>query len=165
LFFDKVKNLTLYHTTIKESCEYYFPNVNSLTILPSEKYYKPILGAQAIKSLKQIVNLLNLKHLNISLKFRIKDSFVFLKILNESPQLSSIRISVHALQQFFNNSNLCECLNKMIKTLDIYKYASSSFKYRYQLEEFCEVFSNLEELKCNIDQAKDLLYLLNHLPK
>jgi hypothetical protein len=53
----------------------------------------------------------------------------------------------------------------MIRKLDIYKYHSSSFKYRYQLEEFCRIFSNLEQLKCNIDQTNDLLYLLNHLPK
>ncbi len=32
-------------------------------------------------------------------------------------------------------------------------------------EEFCRIFSNLEQLKCNVDQANDLLFLLSHLPK
>ncbi len=163
--FDHIKDLTVYHATIKEPCEYYFSNVDSLTILPSQKYYKPNLGSGAIKSLKTMVNLAHLKHLGISVKFRLKDPGVLLKILHESPELSSISISIRTLETFDYDTNLCQCLNKMIKKLDIYKYGSSSFKDRYQLERFAKIFSNLEQFKCNIDQANDLIFLLKHLPK
>jgi hypothetical protein len=163
--FDHIKELTVYHATIKESCEYHLPNVQSLILLPSEEYYKPNLGGAAIQSLKTIVNLTHLKHLGISVKFRLKEPGVLMKILHESPKLSSLTISVRALQTFDYDPDLCECLNKMIKKLDIYKYGSPSFKSRYQLERFAKIFSNLEQFKCNIDHANDLIFLINHLPK
>jgi hypothetical protein len=163
--FNNVESLTFYYATTREPCESFFPNVVSLTIVPPEYAYRPILGGQVIKWLKTIINLSNLKHLGISLKFKIKDSGVLLKILQESPKLSSMMISIRALEQFAYDKELCGYLNKMIKKLDIYKYGSSSFKFRYQLEDFCKIFSNIEQLKCNIDQANDLLFLLKHSPK
>ncbi|CAF1322766.1 unnamed protein product [Rotaria sordida] len=163
--FNNVKNLTIYHTTIRESGGHYFSNVTSLTILPPKYAYRPQLGTQAIKSLKNIVNLSNLKYLGISFEFKIKDAYVLLRILQEAPKISSIMISIRALEHFAYNDEACEYLNKMIKKLDIYKYHSSSFKFHHQIENFCKIFSNIEQLKCNIDQANDLLYLLNHLPK
>ncbi|CAF3636761.1 unnamed protein product [Rotaria sordida] len=163
--FNNVKNLTIYHTTIRGSGGRYFSNVTSLTILPPKYAYRPQLGIQAIKSLKNIVNLSNLKYLGISFEFKIKDAYVLLRILQEAPKISSIMISIRTLEHFAYNDEACEYLNKMIKKLDIYKYHSSSFKFHHQIEDFCKIFSNIEQLKCNIDQANDLLYLLNHLPK
>ncbi|CAF1304528.1 unnamed protein product [Rotaria sordida] len=163
--FNNVKNLTIYHTTIRESGGHYFSNVTSLTILPPKYAYRPQLGIQAIKSLKNIVNLSNLKYLGISFEFKIKDAYVLLRILQEAPKISSIMISIRTLEHFAYNDEACEYLNKMIKKLDIYKYHSSSFKFHHQIENFCKIFSNIEQLKCNIDRANDLLYLLNHLPK
>ncbi|CAF1308816.1 unnamed protein product [Rotaria sordida] len=163
--FNNVKNLTIYHTTIRGSGGRYFSNVTSLTILPPKYAYRPQLGIQAIKSLKNIVNLSNLKYLGISFEFKIKDAYVLLRILQEAPKISSIMISIRALEHFAYNDEACEYLNKMIKKLEIYKYHSSSFKFHHQIENFCKIFSNIEQLKCNIDQANDLLYLLNHLPK
>ncbi|CAF1494892.1 unnamed protein product [Adineta steineri] len=162
---NNVKNLTLYRAPIRETWGHCFSNVISLTILPPEYAHRPSLGTQAIRLLQPIVNLSNLQHLNISLKFKIKDSHAFLRILQDLPKLSSLTISVRALEQFAYNKELCEYLNKVIKKLDIYKYHSSSFKFHYQIEEFCKIFSNIEELKCNIDQQNDLLFLLKHLPK
>ncbi|CAF1260329.1 unnamed protein product [Rotaria sp. Silwood1] len=163
--FNNVKNLTIYHTTITELGGYCFSNVTSLTILPPKYAHRPQLGTQAIKSLKNIVNLSNLKYLGISFEFKIKDAYVLLRILQEAPKISSMMISIRALEHFAYNDEACEYLNKMIKKLDIYKYQSSSFKFHHQIENFCKIFSNIEQLKCNIDQANDLLYLLNHLPK
>lgn len=163
--FDNVTNLTLYHGVLKETCEYYFSYVNSLTLLPSEEYYKPNLGNGTIKTLGSIVNLSNIKHLGLSVKFRLKDPGVLIRILHECSQLSSLGISVRALETFSYDKDLCELLKKMIKKLDIYKPHSSSFKYHHQINDFCQTFSNLQQLRCNIDQTKDLLYLLHHLPE
>ncbi|CAF3344920.1 unnamed protein product [Rotaria socialis] len=163
--FDNAKILTVYHATLKDPCLCYFSNVTSLTILPSEQYFKPRLGTQDIRSLKKIINFSNLKHIGISVKFRLKEPSILLRLLQDLPQLSSIVISICALEAFSYDTDLCEYLNKTIKKLDIYKYGFCSFKTHYQLEEFCKTFSNVEELKCNIDRMTDLLFLLKHLSK
>ncbi|CAF3346471.1 unnamed protein product [Rotaria socialis] len=163
--FDNAKILTVYHATLKDPCLCYFSNVTSLTILPSEQYFKPRLGTQDIRSLKKIINFSNLKHIGISVKFRLKEPSILLRLLQDLPQLSSIVISIRALEAFSYDTDLCEYLNKTIKKLDIYKYGFCSFKTHYQLEEFCKTFSNVEELKCNIDRMTDLLFLLKHLSK
>ncbi|CAF3344611.1 unnamed protein product [Rotaria sp. Silwood2] len=55
--FLNVTNLTLYHATLKEkTCQYYFPNVVSLTILPPKDTHRPALGTRIIKSLRNIIN-------------------------------------------------------------------------------------------------------------
>ncbi|CAF1514636.1 unnamed protein product [Rotaria sordida] len=130
--FENVTNLTLYHATLKEKTyQYYFSNVASLTILPPDDAHRPALETRARKSLRNITNPSNLKYLGISSKFRIKDSSALLYMLQEFPQLTSLMISIRALEQFGYDTDLCEYLNKTIKTLDIYKYHSSSFKYHY----------------------------------
>ncbi|CAM4822986.1 unnamed protein product [Rotaria magnacalcarata] len=163
--FDNVKILTLYHATLKDTYLCYFSNVTSLTILPSEQYFKPRLGTQDMRSLKKIINFSSLKHIGISLKFRLKEPSILLRLLQDLPQLSSIMVSIRVLEAFSYDTELCEYLNKTIKKLDIYKYGSCSFKTHYQLEKFCKIFSNVEELKCNIDRMTDLLFLLKHLSK
>jgi hypothetical protein len=51
----------------------------------------------------------------------------------------------------------------MIKKLNIYKYNYCSFNDLKQLEKFCQIFSNIEQLICNIDQPKYILFLIYRL--
>ncbi len=82
-----------------------------------------------------------------------------LEIMNHFKSLSSMTINAKNLQLCFQNEELCKYLNKMIKILDtgLWKYA--------QLNQFCEIFSNLEHLNCSIDHENNLLFLIEHLPK
>jgi hypothetical protein len=48
----------------------------------------------------------------------------------------------------------------MIKNLDIHK-SNSSFK----IKQFCQIFSNIEQHTCYIDQPNDLFFVLRHLLK
>ncbi|CAF3802764.1 unnamed protein product [Rotaria sp. Silwood1] len=80
----------------------------------------PILN-QHVQFLKIIVNLINLKHLNISFKGKIDIISVLLEILKQSPQHSSLTIDSFILPILFNDDELCKYLNRIIKKLDIYK--------------------------------------------
>jgi hypothetical protein len=155
--FVNVTDLTIYPSIFTENTEYYFPNVTSISLCRG--IYEFHLTTQYIQYLKQIVNLSNLKHLDIMNNFKIENPSTFLELLKETPQLSSMTINAKNLQSCFQNEELCKYLNKMIKILDtgLWKYA--------QLNQFCEIFSNLEHLDCSIDHENNLLFLIEHLPK
>jgi hypothetical protein len=168
--FDKVTNLTLYVETIKEeSYQYYFSNVTSLTIFPLKQFNNGTnLYLPTINSLKTLVNLSNLIHFGISSKFKLNDRSFLLKLLQESPRLSSIKIDAHLVQEvlFFDYYGTSDGhLKKMIKKMDIYKYGYPSIKFRWDLDRFCQIFSNIEQLKCTLVEQNDLLFLFRYLPK
>jgi len=94
----------------------------------------------------------------------MESSSVLLQLIKETLQLSSIDIELQSLRSFFNNDELCKYLNKTITRLDIYRNPSNLFNESGGLEQFCKIFSNLEQLICHIDQDDDLLFLLIHLP-
>jgi hypothetical protein len=51
----------------------------------------------------------------------------------------------------------------MIKKLDIYD--TDLLNNSDDINQFCKVFSNLEQLTCTIRERHDLLFLLQHLSK
>ncbi|CAF1024618.1 unnamed protein product [Adineta steineri] len=163
--FDNVKHLILYHKVNRESYEYYFTNIKSLIIIPPENNSSLLFNMEIFRSLKLMINLSNIEHLGISFNFQIENSRVLLEILQSLPKLSSLMINFRNFIRFTSNKELCEYLNKTIKKLDIYKYYSLTFKYYYEKTDLCQIFSNIEQFKCNIDEIHDLLYLLKHLPK
>jgi hypothetical protein len=165
--FDNVSHLILYQEAFTLKGLFYFPNVTSLSlgkILYSKDTYVDFLTIEHIYLLKMIVNLSNLKHLTISSTCKMESSSVLLQLIKETLQLSSIDIELQSLRSFFNNDELCKYLNKTITRLDIYRNPSNLFNESGGLEQFCKIFSNLEQLICHIDQDDDLLFLLIHLP-
>ena len=91
--------------------------------------------------------------------------FVLLEILKEASNLSSIHISPHIIVSLFSNNNLQKYLNKMIKKLKISGSSEYIFSKPAQMEQFCTIFSNIEDLTCEVREAKYLSFLLNRLPK
>jgi hypothetical protein len=163
--FINVTDLTLPYDLINEKCHYYFSNVTSLTINSgrwSSVVDNRILKREHILFLKTIVNLSNLKHFYLALESHIVSSEGLLEILKEAPQLSSMVIDPDQLISIWDDDELCIYLNKMIKKLDLYGYSSVILK---NVIKFCEIFSNLDHLKCTIDEQDNILYLINHLPK
>jgi hypothetical protein len=113
-----------------------------------------------------MVNLSNLRYLSISSdSIIIKSSSILLQLLKETSQLSSIAIEFHCLQLFFKDDELWKYSNKKITKLDILKHPYEFFDRLDELEKFCQIFSNLEQLICYINHENDLLFLFNHLPK
>ncbi|CAF1170187.1 unnamed protein product [Rotaria sp. Silwood1] len=159
--FDEVTDLTLHNEVKKDQNQYYFSNVESLTLRIWEENQNQI----NIYYLKFIVNLSNLKHLNIYLYHKMLSSKELLKILKESPKLSWITICPNNLKSLFIDDELCKYLNAMIKKLNIYPYTYSSFINLDELKRFCEIFSNIEQLTCFVRVPNDVLFLLNQLSK
>jgi hypothetical protein len=156
--FDNVTDLIVVHDAITEKCQHYFSHVNSLTLVDFSIFNEDTLGE--IQLLKIVVNLFNIKHLTIknTYEWRIPSHFLLTEILKETPQLSSLNINQHIFKSFIKNDELCDYLNKKIKILDVNGCLD-------EIEEFCEMFSNVEQLRCKIEKADSVLFLIKHLPK
>jgi hypothetical protein len=166
--FDNVRKLNLDQQLVEEKCQYHFSNVDSLTLFSSDKDKDHFIKIKHIQILKRIVNLYNLKHLEISSRCKIETSSVLLQILKEAPQLSSISIDQNMLKSFLNDHELCKYLNQMIKTLSLCDDTDTSsweFDNYGELRKLCDIFSNIEDFKCTINKKSDLLLILNQLPK
>jgi hypothetical protein len=166
--FDNVSDLILCKGALTLNDSYYFPNVTSLS-LGETIYFEDIeddcLKIEHIDVLKMIFNLFNLRYLIISSSCKIESSSVLLQLLKETPQLLSIDIGPQHLQLFFNNNELCKYLNKLITRLSVFRNSYDLLNDSHQLEKFCKIFSNLEQLICHINRDSDLLFLLTHLSK
>jgi hypothetical protein len=64
----------------------------------------------------------------------------------------------------FDDDELCEYLNKINKLNIVYCRHTTSF-HSIDLNKFCEIFSNIEQLICTTDQSDTVLFLLKYLSK
>ncbi|CAF4174906.1 unnamed protein product [Adineta steineri] len=150
--------------------DYYFENVKSLNIYKISDYWKKSRIDQKQKekffeSLPVIVNLPNLKHLDIIRIGNIISSTDLLNILKKARKLSSLEIGKTSLISFLTNDELCQYLNKMIRILIINEYPHEKSMDFNQLNKFCQVFSNIEQLQCFNDHTSTFLYVINHMTK
>jgi hypothetical protein len=89
-----------------------------------------------------IVNLSNVTNLKILDTCQLVTPSIFLQILKKAQQISSLSIDPDYLQELFNNNELCNYLNKMIKKLEICFREKNSFNNSDDLKKFCRIFSN-----------------------
>jgi hypothetical protein len=112
------------------------------------------------------VNLSNLIHLTLSGTMEIGTTYLLLKILEQAPQLSSLKIEPKNLALLFNNDELRKYLNKMIKKLHLWSESNLNLFINDDVTEaFCKIFSNLEQLSCTMEDSRYLLVLLKRLSK
>ncbi|CAF1077237.1 unnamed protein product [Adineta steineri] len=157
--FDNVINLTLHQNKINDRNLNYFSNVVSLKL----EYF--FLQLNNIEQLKMVVNLSNVQHLTISDTCQIQDTYSFLRILQEMPQLSSLAIQINYILTFFNDDTLCNYLNNKIKKLDINGYPYYTLKDSTELIRFGELFSNVEQITCYYEQLTHISCIINYLSK
>jgi hypothetical protein len=124
-----------------------------------------LLSIQHMEYLKMVVNLSNVKQLTISFDCKLESSLVLLEILKDAPQISSITIDSNTLISLLDDDELCKYLNRMIKQLYISNYSMGPLDTTYELNRFCKIFSNLEQLTSGIYEGDSLLFLSKHLPK
>ena len=165
--FNNVKNsIIVYPDIITKQCEYHFSSVTSLILgHPSPFIDSSLLGLKHIKHLKMVVNLCNIKHLSIASCCKLETPFLLIELLKEARQLTSLSIDPNILLSLFNDDESCKYLNNMIKTLDICMYDIDSLIRFDKMNQFCKVFSNIEQFKCTINQRTFLFFLLKHLSK
>jgi hypothetical protein len=104
------------------------------------------------------------KYLAILDDCRLETLFVLKELFKQTPQLSSLKIVPDVLISLFDDDELCKYLNKINKLNIVYCRHTSSF-HSIDLNKFCEIFSNIEQLICTIDQSDAVLFLLKYLPK
>ncbi len=167
--FANVIDLTLCPEAITDSYQYYFSNVKSLQLeegRADDNYVYPFFKTKRVQCLKTIVNLCNITHLDILSECRLKSSSVLLHLLQEIPYLSSLKIDKDTLFSLFNNRELCECFNKMIKKLDITDITDID-SYRFldftEIVKLCQIFTNMVDFSCNVCRVENLQMILNQL--
>ncbi len=114
-----------------------------------------------LKYIQTTMNLSNIKNLTLLDGFRFETPDIFIEILKSAIQLTSLTVSFTDLIGWFDDDELCKYLNNYIKKLDL---SNASFENSDQLEQFCKVFGNLEQLICFLNQS-DILFLIKHLHK
>jgi hypothetical protein len=162
--FNNIKILSFMRRAIKDNSIYYFRNVQSLILIDQQGYYD---GNQLkIQHLRKIINLSNIKHLTIDDDSWLRSSSFF-SLLNQLPYVSSLRIDPDTLMRFFNKIQLRKHLMEKIQKLDISCYLSDGILIPDQIRStFCQVFSNIEQFKCDyMENLDDLLLLLKHSSK
>jgi hypothetical protein len=161
--FRKITNLKLCNGWEKSISYHCFSNIKSLILS-----YQ-IFDIQQIESIKMNINLFNVSFLGIEENCRIESSSIILEIIKQIPNLSSMTIPREILILSFNNNELCKYLNKMIKKINISRNCDNKnihgMIYYNELSQFCQIFSNLEELQCCIANWNDLIIILNQLTK
>jgi len=156
--FINVTNLRLSCEILKKKCEDYFSNVKYLQLDGDSKS----LPMKEIECLRKIINPFHLKHLDLPWIRHINSSLV-LKLLEQMPQLSVLSIWRDDLINYlYNNSELCKCLNKMVKRLYVKGYGVDDL---FRMDQFYEIFCNIEHLRFENIRGEELLFSLNRLPK
>ena len=163
--FNNVTDLILHHRTVPTNCQYYFSNITSLKLINSLKDRTSMLDLEHIQITKRIVKFFNLKHLDISEYGSTLTPLILLGILENAPHLSSMIINARSLVTLFNDHVLCEYLTKRIKKLDLYGCTGGLFNDYDEIKKFCKIFSNIEQLECNVNQMNDIALILEELSK
>ncbi len=124
----------------------YFQNFKSLKLMKEWNVlgYNPQLKKEKrhLESLKKVVNLSNLQHLDVKSIYNIISPTILLEILKQAPQLSSLVIDKPTLISFLTNNQLYLYLNKMIKILDITNNSHDQFIYVFILDYFSLILTN-----------------------
>ena len=155
--FDNVTSLRLNCDILKKKCEYYFSNVTSLELEGDSNS----LTIEEIECLTKIVNPFHLKQLD---HFRLPgiNSSLVLKLLDQMPQLSVLSVRRDDLINYFNNSELCKCLNNMVKKLYVEGRGDDDL---FKMDDFYKVFCNIEHLQLQNSISEELFLSLSRLPK
>ncbi|UJR08030.1 hypothetical protein I4U23_012307 [Adineta vaga] len=169
--FDDVRCLKIDFDILSEETECYVPFASSLVLSTNAglnnndglEFYEK----QFVERLKMIVNLSNVKSLNIPKIHQLNLSLFLTEILKETPRLSSLTLAPNDLLMLCTDENvqLCRSLNEKITKLQLYCDSSNSFKSSDEMNRFCDRFSNISQMTCSFSKIEHLLYLLEHLPQ
>jgi hypothetical protein len=168
--FINVNDLTINQEMLQEESNYYFPNIQSLTIenhLDYSRYTEQSISfPKHVQHLQTFVNLNNLKHLDISSKYDKNLSLFILEIFKQSSKLISLVIDSECLAELFEEKQFCPYFSRMIKKLAIYTKDGIRNNVSFDtIKNLCRFFGNIEQLKCDIYDPKKVSFLLNRLTK
>ena len=164
--FDNVRDLIVCDEVMREACSEYFPHITSLKLTIFRRSDQTrILPMKYFQSLKVMMSFYYLKHVDISSYTIIEEPSFLVEFCQAASHLSSMTINPSLLPVLLQDRSLCDYLNQKIRTMNIYKVGQNSFQHSMETEQFCELFPDLDELICVVDQSDQLLTLLSRLSK
>jgi len=161
--YDNITQLNFTVKRINQRIHHYFPNIKWLQLKFGYGLLPATFDDQVLQLLEMSVNLMNVQILEISHLVDIESPLILLQILKQTPNLSLIVLTPKCLISSLTNNELCKYLNKLIKKLVIFARDGLSSIDSNQLIQFCETFSNLEQLQCSVQHPNDLIFILEHL--
>ena len=169
--FDDTQTFKHVHTLVVSADElfshenYYFPNVTSLIIKDAfetiSKYDERLL----MKSLNSLLNLSNIKHLEIPLNCRAQRPSLFLQILQTTPQLSSLCIRQCFFEFLAIHPETYRYLKVKIRKLSLEKYCPHESHHSFQMNVLHQSVPNLEQLQMSSTHIDDLVFLFDYFSK
>ncbi|UJR12615.1 hypothetical protein I4U23_016790 [Adineta vaga] len=161
--FDNVKDLTLHPRALTEKSQYYFSNIDSLSLGYPHLLHDEDVGMDQshMPYLQTMVDLSNIKYLRLFSTLRFETNDVLKEILKLATKITSLEGTLADLIRWFNDDELCKYFNQSIQKLNI---LYDSFENSDQLEQFCKIFENLCHLQFSSNES-DTLFLIKHLPK
>ncbi|CAF1167348.1 unnamed protein product [Rotaria sordida] len=168
--FDNVTKLTLETVGIKDNLPFYFKSIKSLIFVEPDidDGYEPeewLLQPTQIEFLNKMVNLSNIKHLEIPSASCTLSSSLLLEILKILPYISSLEIDKRSLILFLDDHELRKYLNRKIHVLHITSGVLNDHLEFDEIDLFSETFSNVEKFHCHIKQLDVLLLILRKFAK
>ena len=163
--FKDVNTLIVSYSEVLDHENYYFPNIKSLVITDVFQIVNGEEGQEFITALNSLINLSNLKHLEIPLDCQTKRPSVLFRILQLAPQLSSL----HTKGCFFELSvippEFYQCLNDRIRKLDLDEYCSRQCHQPLTINSLYKIVPNLQQLTVTINNIDDLFFVFDHFSK
>ncbi|CAF1319625.1 unnamed protein product [Adineta ricciae] len=163
--FDYVKYLTIEPVILEEKNQYHFSNVDSLSLARTCSLFRdhPLkVKYSDFRCLQMTVNLANIKHLSLSQDFKFETSDIFVEIFKSARDLTSLSVYLDDLGHWIEDGELCKYFNKCIRKLEFFVF--NWFQNSIQLEQFCNIFNNLEQLYCTVNEL-ETLFLIKYLPR
>jgi hypothetical protein len=93
----------------------------------------------------------------------MKSPSVLLHLLKDAPNIAYLAMDKNILFPLFGSRDLVECLNKMIKKLDVTGNSDDSCLTSDEIKKVCQIFSDMTVFRCNINSEDNLRLILKHL--
>ena len=163
--FKHVKKLVVSARDLFQCGDYYFPNIESLSIKQSPKMSTANDEEQVMESLMKLVSFSHLKHLEISWRCRTQRPSLLLRILELAPKLSSLFVEPCFLQLLSTHPESNRYLNEKIKKLVLFDWFPHECKRPFKMRSLHQLIPNLQRLTTSISKPEDWLFLLDQFSK
>ena len=168
--FDRVHDVTVSYAMMETPCRQYFSRVNILR-LPNGYYYsypkkQYVLDDNHIESLKSMICLSSVTDLLFDPYYFFKSPSVMVHLLNNTPNISSLKIDLRAFRSVCTDAQVCLALKPTIKSLVLFHDGCDVlFSGQYSFERFYQTFADIEELECDLGDPKEFVPLIQSLQK
>ena len=166
--FKNVKTLMVSNIDALDHGDYYFPNIKSLVITDIDEIVNEEDEQQFLNGLNTLVNLSNLKHIEIPFNCQTQRPSVLFRILQLAPQLSSLRTKGCFFESSVIPSEFYQYLNDRIRKLDLDDYCSRQCYQSITINSLYKIVPNLQQLTVtiyNINNIDELFFLYDHFSK